>query len=98
VIALSGWRYICEYIWSNIWGKPLMIQDDDDRRIQRLQECLGVRRKVDVVGAGIALLEQEADRQARVARWRRAATLAAPTSKVVNADFQISSRLKRRSR
>lgn len=79
-------------------GKPLMIQDDDDRRIQRLQERLGIRRKVDVVRAGMALLEHEADRQARVARWRRAAVLAAPTSKAVNADFQAYSRLKRRSR
>jgi Arc/MetJ-type ribon-helix-helix transcriptional regulator len=79
-------------------GKPLMIQDDDDRRIQSLQERLGIRRKVDVVRAGMALLEQEADRQARVARWRRAAALAAPTSKVVNADFLAASRLKRRAR
>ena len=79
-------------------GKPLMIQEDDDRRIQRLQERLGIRRKVDVVRAGMTLLEQEADRQTRVARWQRAAALAAPTSKVVNADFQTSSRLKRRSR
>ena len=75
-----------------------MIQEDDDRRIQRLQERLGIRRKVDVVRAGMALLEHEADRQARVARWRQAASLAAPTSKAVNADFQTASRLKRRSR
>jgi hypothetical protein len=54
------------------------------RRIQRLQERLGIRRKVDVVRAGMALLEQEADRQTRVARWRRAASLAAPTSKAVS--------------
>jgi hypothetical protein len=79
-----------------MWESRLMIQDDDDRRIQRLQARLGIRRKVDVVRAGMALLEQEADRQTRVARWRRAATLAAPTSKVVNADFQIASRVKRR--
>jgi hypothetical protein len=79
-------------------GKPLMIQEDDDRRIQSLQERLGIRRKVDVVRAGMALLEQEADRQTRVARWRRAAALAAPTSKAVNADFQAYSRLKRRLR
>ena len=79
-------------------GKPLMIQEDDNRRIQRLQERLGIRRKVDVVRAGMTLLEREADRQSRVAQWRRAALLAAPTSRAVNADFQTSSRLKRRSR
>ena len=79
-------------------GKPLMIQDDDDRRIQSLQERLGIRRKVDVVRAGMALLEQEADRQTRVARWRRAAALAIPTSKAVSADFRTYSRFRRRSR
>jgi len=77
-------------------GKPLMIQDDDDRRIQRLQERLGIRRKVDVVRAGMELLEREADRQTRVARWRRAAAVAAPTSEAVNAEFRAYSRLKRR--
>ena len=79
-------------------GKPLMIQDDDDRRIQSLQERLGIRHKVDVVRAGMELLEREADRQARVARWRRAAAVAAPTSKAVHAQFRAYSRLKRRAR
>lgn len=79
-------------------GKPLMIQDDDDQRIQRLQERLGIRRKVDVVRAGMELLEREADRQARAKRWRRAAAIAAPTSRAVNAEFRPYTRLKRRTR
>ena len=79
-------------------GKPLMIQDEDDRRIQGLQERLGIRRKVDVVRAGMALLEREADREARQAQWRRAAARAARTSKATNADFQPHARLKRRPR
>ncbi|MBI3048772.1 MAG: hypothetical protein HYY76_10735 [Acidobacteria bacterium] len=87
------WIYLHEYM-----GKPLMIQDDDDRRIQRLQARLGIRRKVDVVRAGMELLEREADREARVARWRRAAVAAAPTSQAINAEFRPHSRLKRHPR
>jgi hypothetical protein len=79
-------------------GKPLMIRDDDDRRIQSLQERLGIRRKVDVIRAGMELLEREADRQRRAARWRRAAALAGATSKAVNAEFRAYSRFKRRAR
>jgi hypothetical protein len=65
-----------------------MIQDDDDRCIQRLRQRLGIRRKVDVVRAGMVLLEQKAGWQTRVARWRQVAALAAPTSNAVNAHFR----------
>ena len=39
-----------------------MIQEEDERRIERLKRRLGIQRKVDVLRAGIALLEKEADR------------------------------------
>lgn len=76
-------------------GKPLMIQEDDDRRIEALKARLVARTKVDVVRAGLDLLEREADRQARIARWRRSAGLVAATSRRVNAEFRPHSRLKR---
>ncbi len=76
-------------------GKPLMIQDEDDERIERLKARLGVRTKIDIVRAGLDLLEHRADRQARIARWRRAVRLAAPTSRTVNAEFRSHSRLRR---
>jgi hypothetical protein len=76
-------------------GKLLMIQPQDDARIERLKRRLGVARKVDVVRAGINLLEAQADRQERVARWRRSARVAAATSRRVNAEFRAHSRLKR---
>jgi hypothetical protein len=76
-------------------GKPLMIQEDDDRRIERLKERLGIDRKVDVVRAGIALLEARAEREERAARWRRAAAHAAASSRSVNAEFRDRSRLRR---
>jgi Arc/MetJ-type ribon-helix-helix transcriptional regulator len=50
---------------------------------------------VDIVRAGIDLLEKEADRRERILRWKRAASLAARTSQEVNAEFRPYSRLKR---
>jgi hypothetical protein len=72
-----------------------MIQEADDRRIERLKRRLGIDRKVDVVRAGIELLEREAERRDRIGRWTRAAALVAPTSRAVNAEFRPHSRLKR---
>jgi hypothetical protein len=69
-------------------GKPLMIQERDDDRITALKERLGLRTKVDVVRRGLDLLEDEAERIARVERWRRAARAAAPTSRAANSDFR----------
>jgi hypothetical protein len=76
-------------------GRPLMIQEEDERRIESLKRRLGIQRKVDVVRAGINLLEEEADRRERIRRWKRAVSIAARTSREVNADFQKHSRLKR---
>lgn len=76
-------------------GKLLMIQEEDERRIETLKRRLKIARKVDILRAGIELLEKEADRKERVLRWKRAAALAAETSREVNADFRPYSRLKR---
>jgi len=76
-------------------GKPLMIQEADDGRIERLKVRLGIPRKIDVVRAGMALLEQQADRRERVARWTRAVSRVAAESCRVNAEFRPYSRLKR---
>jgi hypothetical protein len=76
-------------------GKPLMLQEADDRRVEALRERLGIARKVDVVRAGLALLEAEAERRDRLERWRRAARLVGPTSRRVNEEFRTHSRLKR---
>jgi hypothetical protein len=76
-------------------GKLLMIQEGDDSRIEQLKKRLGVRTKVDVVRAGLDLLEQEAERRGRIVRWRRAVRLARPTSRAVNAEFRSQARIKR---
>ena len=76
-------------------GKPLMIQEADDRRIESLKRRLGIERKVDVVRAGMYLLEAAAERQERAARWRRVTGRVAATSARVNAEFRAHSRFTR---
>ena len=76
-------------------GKPLMIQEADDERIESLKKRLGIESKIGVVRAGMELLEKEADRQERVRRWKRAGALAATTSREVNEDFRRYSRIKK---
>ena len=75
-------------------SKPLMIREEDERRIDNLKRKLGIKRKVDVLRAGIDLLEKEAERKERVRRWKRATALVVKTSREVNAEFQSHSRLK----
>lgn len=76
-------------------GRPLMIQEEDDRRIENLKRHLGIQSKVDVLRAGMDLLEKEVERTERVRNWKRVAALVAKTSRQVNAQFQPHSRLKR---
>ena len=76
-------------------GRPLMIQEDDDRRIERLKRRLGIATKIDVVRAGMTLLEQDALRRERLEQWKRAAARVAADSAVVNGEFRQNSRLKR---
>jgi hypothetical protein len=76
-------------------GKPLMIQEEDDRRIERLKQRLGIATKIAVVRAGMALLEQDALRRERLEQWKRAAARVAADSARVNAAFRVHSRLKR---
>jgi hypothetical protein len=86
------------YLWIYLeidMGKPLMIQEEDERRIDSLKRRLGIKSKVDVLRAGIELLEKEVERKERIRRWKRAVALVAKTSREVNAEFQSLSRLKR---
>jgi hypothetical protein len=76
-------------------GKPLMLQEEDDERIEALRKQLGIHTKVGVVRTAIDLLEQDARRREASQRWRRAAGLAAATSRAVNSEFRGYSRLKR---
>ena len=76
-------------------GKPLMIQEADDQRIETLKKRLGARTKIDVVRSALDLLERDAERTERVIRWRKAAGLVAAESRRVSREFQRHSRLHR---
>jgi len=76
-------------------GKPLMLQEADDARIESLKKRLRARTKIEVVRSALDLLERDADRAERVAKWRKAAGLVARESRVVLRDFRPHSRLRR---
>jgi len=76
-------------------GKPLMLQDADAERIETLKKRLGARTKIEVVRSALGLLERDADRIERVARWQRAAMMVAAESQRVSREFQRHSRLRR---
>lgn len=76
-------------------GKPLMIQEADEKKIEQLKEVLGAKTKIEVVRAGLILLERQTERNLRVERWRRAAKLVSETSAEVKREFQAHSRIKR---
>ena len=72
-----------------------MIQEEDDRKIELLKQKTHARTKIDVVRAGLALLEQETERRLRVENWKRTAKLVSEHSAAVNREFQRHSRFKR---
>lgn len=76
-------------------GTPLMIQESDRDRIDALKKRMRAKSKVEVVRAGLELLEQELERRERVVRWKKAARLARESSQEVNREFRRFSRLKR---
>ena len=76
-------------------GKPLMLQDADAERIETLKKRLGARTKIEVVRSALGLLERDADRIQRVARWQKAARLVAAESRRVSREFQRHTRLRR---
>jgi hypothetical protein len=76
-------------------GKPLMLQEADADRIETLKKRLGARTKIQVVRSALDLLERDAERAERVARWRKAVKLVAPEGQKVMREFQRHSRLRR---
>lgn len=76
-------------------GKPLMIQQADDTRIEKLKRRIGARSKVDVVRAALTLLEADVSRAERVKRWERAARIVGRSGLDVAKDFRTQSRFKK---
>ncbi len=76
-------------------GKPLMLQEADAERIESLKKRLRARTKIDVVRSALDLLERDAERAERVAKWRRVAGVVARESRAALRDFRPHSRLRR---
>ena len=76
-------------------GKPLMLQEDDAERIESLKKRLRARTKIEVVRSALDLLERDAERAERVAKWRRAAGVVARESRAALRAFRPHSRLRR---
>jgi len=76
-------------------GRLLMLQEDDAERIESLKKRLGARTKIEVVRSALNLLERDAERTERVAKWRRAVGMVARESRAALRDFRAHSRLRR---
>lgn len=73
----------------------MMLQEADDTRIESLKKRLRARTKIEVVRSALDLLERDAERSERVARWRKAAEVVARQSRVTLREFRPHSRLRR---
>jgi len=76
-------------------GKPLMLQEADAERIETLKKRLDARTKIAVVRLALDLLERDAEKAERVARWRKAARMVGRESRKVWREFQRHSRHRR---
>jgi hypothetical protein len=76
-------------------GRPLMLQDADYERIESLKRRLRAKTKIQVVRQALDVLERDAERAERVARWRRAVRLVGRGSRAVLREFQPHARLRR---
>jgi len=75
-------------------SKLLTIQDHDRQRIEYLMEELQIKKQIDVLRAGLDLLEMEALRLKRIKRWEKSAKAVAKDSLSINREFQKKSRFK----
>lgn len=76
-------------------AKPMMLQNHDDEKIEKIKKQMGCRTKIDVIREGLKLLEQKIERQEKIEQWKRAARLAAKSSLEVLREFQPHSLLKK---
>lgn len=73
-------------------GKPLMIQLEDDQKIEELKLKLGAKTKIEVLRSALILLEEKLTKDARIKRWQKAAKIVGSTSMKVQKEFQNKKR------
>jgi len=75
-------------------GKPLMIQEEDDLRINQLKDRIKAKSKVDVVRKALTLLEDDLLKLDRIQRWEKAAKIVGSSGLENLKEFQTKSRFK----
>jgi hypothetical protein len=73
-------------------GKPMMIQDDDDQKIESLKKRLGAKTKIEVLRIALQLLETDLARSERVKRWQKAVKVVGTSGLDILREFQTSKR------
>ena len=76
-------------------GKPLMIQNEDNEKIEQLRDKLGVKTKIEVLRTALILLEEKIIKEARIKRWQKAAKLVGGTGLEVMKEFQTKKRFEK---
>ena len=76
-------------------GKLLMIQPEDDKRIEKLKAKIGSKSKVDVVREALALLEEKIAKAERIERWEKAVKAVGNSGLEVLKEFQTKDRFKK---
>lgn len=76
-------------------GKPLMIQIEDDARIEKLKEKMGAKTKIDVVRTALKLLEADLSKAERIKRWEKSAKLVGKSGLEILKEFQAPERFKK---
>lgn len=76
-------------------GKPLMIQEQDNDKIEELKEKLGMKTKIEVLRSALVLLEEKLSKEARIKRWKKASRIVGTASMEVLKEFQTEKRFKK---
>ncbi len=73
-------------------GKPLMIQKEDNEKIEVLKERMGAKTKIEVLRSALTLLEEKVSREDRIKRWKKAALAVGLSDMEVLREFQTKKR------
>ena len=78
-----------------IMGKPLMIQTQDNDKIEELKARLGVKTKIEVLRSALILLEEKLSKEERVKRWQKASRIVGTSSMDILKEFQTAQRFEK---
>lgn len=76
-------------------GKPLMIQEQDNDKIEELKKKLGMKTKIEVLRTALVLLEEKLLKEARIKRWKKAAHVVGTSSMEILKEFQTKKRFEK---